>query len=156
MRARWSPTQSSPAQRQCSNGSETAIPRSSATEITVDTGAIGQRFADALGRKDFDAITDLLDPMIDFRALTPRRVWEASSAYSVVAGVLRQWFDDGDELEEIVSIDVDSVADRQRVAYRFRGRNADGPFVVEQQAYYIERAGRIAWMRVLCSGFRPA
>lgn len=94
--------------------------------------------------------------MIDFRALTPRRVWEASSAYSVVAGVLRQWFDDGDELEEIVSVDVDSVADRQRVAYRFRGRNADGPFVVEQQAYYTERDGRIAWMRVLCSGFRPA
>jgi hypothetical protein len=58
-------------------------------------------------------------------------------------------------LEEIVSIASDSFADRQRVAYRFRGRNANGPFVVEQQAYYTERDGRIHYMRVLCSGFRP-
>jgi hypothetical protein len=28
--------------------------------------------------------------------------------------------------------------------------------VVEQQAYYATEGGRIAWMRVLCSGFRPA
>jgi len=26
--------------------------------------------------------------------------------------------------------------------------------VVEQQAYFTERDGRIDWMRVLCSGFR--
>jgi len=31
----------------------------------------------------------------------------------------------------------------------------DGPFIVEQQAYYTERDRRITWMRVLCSGFRP-
>jgi hypothetical protein len=31
----------------------------------------------------------------------------------------------------------------------------DGPFVVEQQAYYEERDGRIGWMRVVCSEFRP-
>jgi hypothetical protein len=28
--------------------------------------------------------------------------------------------------------------------------------VVEQQAYYSTTDGRISWMRVLCSGFRPA
>ena len=31
----------------------------------------------------------------------------------------------------------------------------DGRFVVEQQAYLEERDGRIGWMRVMCSGFRP-
>ena len=31
---------------------------------------------------------------------------------------------------------------------------SDGQFVVEQQAYYMQRDGRISWMRVLCSGFR--
>ena len=41
-------------------------------------------------------------------------------------------------LDEIVSIDGDGFADRQRVSYRFHGHNADGPFVVEQQAYYAE------------------
>jgi hypothetical protein len=29
-------------------------------------------------------------------------------------------------------------------------------FVVEQQAYTTEKDGRINWMRVLCSGFRPS
>jgi hypothetical protein len=27
--------------------------------------------------------------------------------------------------------------------------------VVEQQVYYTSRDGRINWMRVLCTGFRP-
>jgi hypothetical protein len=40
--------------------------------------------------------------------------------------------------------------------YRFSVRNPDGRFLVEQQAYLPERDGRIGWMRVLCSGYRPA
>ncbi len=119
------------------------------------TEALGRRFAEALGRKDFATITDLLDPMIDFRGLTPGRAWEGSDQQAVVDGILRQWFEDSDQVEQVVSIDADSFADRARVAYRLRGRNADGPFIVEQQAYYTERDGRINWMRVLCSGFRP-
>jgi hypothetical protein len=116
---------------------------------------LGRAFAEALGRKAFDDVVVLLDPEIDFRALTPRRAWEATGARPVVQDVLRQWFEESDELEEVISIDSASFADRQRVAYRFRGRNPDGPFVVEQQAYYTEHDGRITWMRVLCSGFRP-
>jgi hypothetical protein len=73
----------------------------------------------------------------------------------VVDDVLRFWFEDSDELEQVVAIGTDSFADRRRVGYRFEGRNPDGPFVVEQQAYYTERDGRIDWMRVVCSGFRP-
>ena len=53
-------------------------------------------------------------------------------------------------------VQTDSFADRERVGYRFRVRNPDGLFEVEQQAYIEERDGRIGWMRVLCSGFRPA
>ena len=47
------------------------------------------------------------------------------------------------------------VGDRDRVGYRFRVQRPDGSYVVEQQAYLSEREGRIGWMRVLCSGFRP-
>jgi hypothetical protein len=32
---------------------------------------------------------------------------------------------------------------------------ADGRFLAEQQAYVASRDGRITWMWVLCSGFRP-
>ena len=41
------------------------------------------------------------------------------------------------------------------IGYRFSVRNPDGRFLVEQQAYLAARDGRIGWMRVLCSGFRP-
>lgn len=131
---------------------------SSATEITARDDAadsVGRRFAEALGRKDFEGVMAQLDPAIDFRGLTPGRAWEASDARGVIDHILRQWFEDTDDLEEILSIETDAFADRGRVAYRFRGRNGDGSFVVEQQAYYTENDGRINWMRVLCSGFRP-
>jgi hypothetical protein len=41
------------------------------------------------------------------------------------------------------------------VGYRFSVTNPDGRFLVEQEAYLAERDGRIGWMRVVCSGFRP-
>lgn len=138
---------------QPSSATETAT---GAAPPTAGEQAAGPRFAAALGQKDFEAITSLLDAAVDFRGLTPRRNWEASSAQAVVDDILRQWFEDTDIIDEVVSIDADAFADRQRVAYRFRGHNADGPFVVEQQAYYTENDGRINWMRVVCSGFRPA
>lgn len=139
--------------QQSSATDATAI--SEAADSAEDDHALEAKFAEALGRKDFDAVMALLDPSIDFRGLTPGRAWEATDADAVVDGILRQWFEETDELEEIVSIEADSFADRQRVSYRFRGHNADGSFVVEQQAYYTESDGRINYMRVLCSGFRP-
>jgi hypothetical protein len=72
-----------------------------------------------------------------------------------VQEVLRRWFGESVEIERVISIETDSFADRQRLAYRFEGRNSDGPFVVEQQAYFSERGGRLDWMRLACSGFRP-
>jgi hypothetical protein len=39
---------------------------------------------------------------------------------------------------------------------RFWEATPDGPHLVEQQAYYSATDGRISWMRVICSGFRPA
>jgi hypothetical protein len=119
------------------------------------TSTLGQAFADALSRKDFDAIAELLHPDIDFRGLTPRRMWEASSPRAVIDEILTTWFEESDQIERLIATETDAFADRERVGYRFEGHNPDGPFVVEQQAYYTECDGRIDWMRVVCSGFRP-
>ena len=132
------------------------MPSSSATDDTAETdSSLGRAFVEALGAKDFERLVALLDRQIDFRGLTPGRAWEATDATGVVEGVVRQWFEDSDEIEQVLAIETDSFADRQRVGYRLRVRNPDGRFIVEQQAYYTERDGRISWMRVLCSGFRP-
>jgi PAS domain-containing protein len=116
---------------------------------------LGGEFARALAAKDFAGLLDLMHPEIDFRGMTPNRTWEAGTGAEVVDGVLRRWFDDDDEIEALEQLETDSFADRERVGYRFSVRNPDGRFVVEQQAYVGERDGRIGWMRVLCSGFRP-
>lgn len=122
--------------------------------VTEQT-SVGAEFARALAAKDFDRIHGLLDPEIDFRGLTPRRAWEAHDSGAAIDTVLREWFQDSDEIESLDDIQTGTVADRERVGYRFSVRNPDGRFVVEQQAYLSARAGRIVWMRVLCSGFRP-
>ena len=119
------------------------------------TATLGAEFAQALAVKDFNRVLELLHPEIDFRALTPRRDWEASDPEAVISGILRQWFDDSDEIEGLERLEGDSFADRERIGYRFSVRNPDGHFLVEQQAYLSERDGRIGWMRVVCSGFRP-
>ncbi|HTX32793.1 MAG TPA: nuclear transport factor 2 family protein [Solirubrobacteraceae bacterium] len=116
---------------------------------------LGRAFADALSRRDFEEISGLLDPEIDFRGLTPGRTWEADGSRAVTEEILPMWIEESDQIERVISVERDSVADRERVAYRFQGTNPDGAFVFEQQAYFTERDGRIDWMRVLCSGFRP-
>jgi hypothetical protein len=97
-----------------------------------------------------------MHPEIDFRALTPKRAWEASDPDAVIAAVLRRWFDDSDEIASLDQLESDTFADRERVGYRFSVNRPDGHFLIEQQAYLADREGRIGWMRVVCSGFRPA
>jgi hypothetical protein len=119
------------------------------------TSNLGADFARALAAKDFDRVRALLHPEVDFRGMTPGRTWEASDPDTVIAEILRQWFEDSDDIEGVAQIETDAFADRERVGYRYTVTNPEGRFIVEQQAYLEERDGRIGWMRVMCSGFRP-
>jgi hypothetical protein len=120
-----------------------------------ESTTLGAEFASALAAKDFDRMLELMHPEIDFAGMTPSRSWGAGDPEAVVSQVLRQWFEDSDEIEALEHLETDAFADRERVGYRFSLRNPDGRFLVEQQAYLSERDGQIGWMRVVCSGFRP-
>ena len=120
------------------------------------TESPGKEFAEALVGKDFSRAAGVLGPDVDFRALTPNMTWQASGPDDVVENVLREWFEDSDDVKELISFEATPFADREHVAYSLRGENGDGPYVVEQHAYLTAEAGRIVWMRVLCSGKRPA
>jgi hypothetical protein len=120
-----------------------------------ETTTLGAEFAHALQRKDARRLSELLAPDVDFRALTPRRTWEASDPDGVVEIVFGHWFEDDDEIRSLDALEHDAFADRERVGYRFAVENPEGRFLVEQQAYLSERDGRIGWMRVLCAGYRP-
>ncbi len=113
-------------------------------------------FVDAIVARDFACARGLLHPDIDFRAMTPKRVWEASDPAGVEE-VLHAWFEHPERtVERVDPIEPASVEDTARVGWRVYGRGVDGPFVYEQQAYVREDAGRIVWLRVMCSGPRPA
>ena len=121
-----------------------------------ETTTLGTDFASALAAKDRDRLRELLDPEIEFRGLTPSRFWEADDSEAVLSILFERWFEDTDEIKAVELVDADAFADRERVGYRFSVTNPDGRFLVEQQAYLSGRDGRIGWMRVLCSGYRPA
>lgn len=121
-----------------------------------ELATLGAEFARALAAKDVDRIRDLLHKEIDFRGLTPNRNWEASAPDDVVSILVGDWFEESDNIEGLEHLEGDEFSDRERVGYRFSVRNPDGSFLVEQQAYLSTRDGQIDWMRVVCSGFRPA
>ena len=117
--------------------------------------SVGVDFAHALAAKDPERLLGLLHPDIEFRALTPRRSWEADGPEAVLSVLLGHWFEEADDIQAVERLESDGFADRERVGYRLRVGNPEGVFLVEQQAYLSERDGRIAWMRVLCAGYRP-
>jgi ketosteroid isomerase-like protein len=117
---------------------------------------IGADFARAFVGKDADRVRDLLHPEVDFHALTPSRSWEASGPDAVLEVLFDNWLEDKDHVDALERVDGDMVVDRERVGYLFSVTNPDGRFLVEQQAYLSIRDGRIDWIRVVCSGFRPA
>ncbi|MBI1376853.1 MAG: hypothetical protein GC157_05140 [Frankiales bacterium] len=115
---------------------------------------LAQAWGEAVSAKDHGRILELLHPELDFRAMTPRRIWEAERPDDVVSAVAA-WFDDTDEIVAVEEISTEQVADCARVQYRLRVRNDDGLHLVEQQAYVQERDGRVGYLRVMCSGYRP-
>ena len=120
----------------------------------VTVPALGRRFVQALAAKDPHTLSAVLHPAIDFRALTPNRAWEAQDRDAVLDILLGDWFPPDAALDELLLLETDTVADRQQLRFRFRGRNRDGPMIVEQQAYIADRDGLIGWMRLVCSGQR--
>ncbi len=117
----------------------------------------GGAFARAVAGKDRAGVLAVLDEHVDFRALTPNRSWEASSAEATAEVLFGSWFEPQDEIVALLGLeDGPPVEDTQRVSYRLALRTPDGEFTAEQQAYYRTREGRIVHLRVMCSGFREA
>ena len=115
---------------------------------------IGTRFAEALAARDADTLAEVLHPEVDFRGVTPSRAWEAQDRDGALEILLGSWIDESDRIDD-VSVEDGTFMDRERLRYSMQGSNEDGPFAVEQQAYLTERDGKIGWIRVVCSGFRP-
>jgi hypothetical protein len=122
----------------------------------MTTDSLGVRLAEAIAAKDSDAVTALLAADVDFRALTPRKFWEAARPAEVLEILFDNWFEEADHIDELVRVTQgDDVEDTHEVGYRLSITNPDGAHTVEQQAYYRTDGDRISYLRVVCSGYRP-
>lgn len=151
------------------------------TESGSDIGArVGTAFVDALVRGDFEAMASLLQPEVEFRGLSPHKFLKASRA-DPVGGVIRAfrlWFFEGegayaDHPEELLSCAVAPFGrgGRYKLSYQIRSKSQemaqhfraeygaeiadDADWLVEQEAYFDVREGRIGWLIVLCGGYQP-
>jgi hypothetical protein len=113
---------------------------------------LGMEFAQALASKDWPTLRALLHDDLDFRAMTPRQMWEAG-ADDLIQDVFRShWFEDHEVIEELVECETRTIGDVVNVRYLLRLGYKEGPHLMEQQAYYRSEEGRIKWLRIMCTG----
>jgi TusA-related sulfurtransferase/ketosteroid isomerase-like protein len=107
----------------------------------------------ALERGDRAALQAAFAEDVQLRASLPggdvRRFGPAESA-----ALMLSWFADSTNIVRVNS-GVDPVGDVWHVGYRFTLCEAGADLVVEQHACCTMAAGRIAAIRIMCSGFRP-
>ena len=127
-----------------------------AVNDAASASGLAHRFTSALAARDAAALRSLFGCEVDFRALTPGRVWETQDPDALIDDViLGSWFEPGDVIQRIESVQHGQVGTRTRIGYRLRVQNPGRTFTVEQQAFLDLVDGKITWLRMLCSGFVP-
>jgi len=116
----------------------------------------GVEFVQALADKDEEALARILDPAVDFRAMTPGKFWEANTVPEIVKIVFGSWMTETEHVEAVEAVETETLVDRYRVGYRLRMRTDEGRFLVAQQAFFDTAGDRITWLRIMCAGFLPA
>ncbi len=107
--------------------------------MTTTETSVANALMDAIAAEDITRAVALLHPEIDFRAMTPNRVWEAEGRDGVEA-VLREWFENPDEdISGIETTQPVAIGGTMRVGWLVRISDGGGPNVFEQQAYVRER-----------------
>ncbi len=87
-------------------------PTRSATELSL-----GEQLAHALAAQDAPRLRALFSTPLTFRAVTPRRFWDAETAVEVVDDIiLGTWFGSGVTVTGIDDLESDEVADVHRSA----------------------------------------
>lgn len=127
-----------------------------AVDSGIAANELAHRFTAALAARNRAALRALFGDEVDFRALTPGHVWDAPTPDALIDEViLGSWFEPGEVIQRIESVQGGRVGTRTRIGYRLRVANAGRTFTVEQQAFCDLTDGKITWLRVLCSGFLP-
>jgi hypothetical protein len=124
-------------------------------EKAVDGVELGRRFVDSIVAHDWDAVAACCAPDARLIAVVPKeKPFREKAGRDDAAALIRAWFGDAD-ITELVSSEVEPIADRIRITYRIHEHEPDGWYLVEQVAYATVGDGGFADMNLACSGFRP-
>jgi hypothetical protein len=121
----------------------------------VDDTAVVQELLEAIRARDLQGVAACFGPGARLRALTPHRLRELDGP-GAIAERYRRWLEPLESFA-VVSGDVEPIADRVRLRYRFRGRDpVKGWQENEHTAYAAVADGRIEALDLSCAGFRPS
>ena len=116
---------------------------------------IGQELVSAIVAHDWDRIATLFEADADFRAVVPQEnPFRDRHGAAEAASQFQRWFGDAD-VTQLLESSIETMADRVRVSYRIREHEPDGWYLVEQTAYITPGELGIAFLNLVCSGFRP-
>ncbi len=109
---------------------------------------------DGIAERDFERIARCFAEDGSMRVLTPGPLRELSGA-DEAAGRYRHWLETLEGFE-LLDGDVEEIGDRVRIRYRFRGRDPEKGWQLNEHTGYAKVEGeRIAALNVTCTGFRP-
>ena len=118
------------------------------------TESLGVRWVGAIEARDRTALRNLVATPVQFRAVTPRRFWDAETPTEVADIVLGTWFDESKKVTDVSLVEDDTVGEVSKISYRMSVATESGPTVVEQVAYCSVCDDRITHVRLVCSGFQ--
>ena len=120
----------------------------------MDTTAARELLA-SIAARDYGRIEACFAEDAELRALTPHELREEHGP-AAIARRYREWL--GSLVEfEVIDSDAVAIADRIRIRYHFRGRDAAKGWQENEHTTYAELVGGvIARLNLSCAGFRPA
>ena len=120
----------------------------------MSAGAVGGELLDAIAARDYARIERCFAEDARVRVLTPRELRDHTTAVEA-ADRFRFWLERLEDFE-LIEGDVDEIADRVRVRYRFRGRDPEKGWQLNEHTGYGKVVeGGFAVLNVTCTGFRP-
>lgn len=121
----------------------------------MDETAVVRELLDAIRARDLQGIAACFAPDARLRALTPHQLRELDGP-PAIADRYRRWLEPLESFA-LVSGDVEPIADRVRLRYRFRGWDpVKGWQENEHTAYAVVVDGRVETLNLSCAGFRPS
>jgi hypothetical protein len=120
---------------------------------TISLDEVGRQFVQAIANRDFPAIRTCFADDVQFRALVPRGLREATGAVDAT-GYFQTWFASAERIEAL-NLGCDMIGDRQHLAWRLRVHRPTDTTILEQHAFATWDGARITHFDLVCSGFRP-